>query len=284
MPLQNLDAMIGQEHDLDSVNDALRRYVQLMGTRMIGAIQITCSDEAELECLKSFHERFCQYLLPDLKMFHRMAMNTANLGARYERASLWITTQHFSTGDNPNQPLVIVARINSHVGKENTPEGLRFGLLHRYGQESTACGALNILLQGQSNAEYIHELEEQLRMDNLDRIALLRDPNKVCPEYRSLYAAITNAVIQSRRVLHDAETLDLHRQTSFLILASVTLNSTAPDTDLVCGYHHLQVTPAGRQHTYHGLGDNPARYQLTQRDGKLLVFENQKSISNTVNI
>ena len=80
--------IMGKEHDLDRVNDALRDHVRSLGMVTVGALHVTCSDEAEYECMSSFQDRFVRHLLPDLKLFRRTAMHSANLGGRYERSPI----------------------------------------------------------------------------------------------------------------------------------------------------------------------------------------------------
>ena len=98
---ERLRELIGREHDLDTVSWELKRYAQDLRAPVVGAYQISCSDESERECVESFHHIFVRELLPQLKYWSRSSFRTATLGGRYETGAIAIAEEHFAT--SPSQ-------------------------------------------------------------------------------------------------------------------------------------------------------------------------------------
>ena len=66
-PLQNISAIFGHEVGLDEVTRRLKADVRKYRPDVVGALHLTCSDEAEKECALAFQKNFSQQLLPRLK-------------------------------------------------------------------------------------------------------------------------------------------------------------------------------------------------------------------------
>ena len=78
---ERIAALLGREHDMESVARELRRWVQEMEPTTVGAMLLTCSDESEQEVADTFHKAFANHVLPELKFAARFPFRSANLGA-----------------------------------------------------------------------------------------------------------------------------------------------------------------------------------------------------------
>lgn len=264
-----LKALVGVEERLDAVNIALRYFARDMNPPVVGAYQISCSDESEGEWTLSFHKEFVRALLPDLKFLKRSAFHTANLGARYEQGALGIAEEHYAGAVPKDGFKLMLVKLHSHVSVVAHPDGLHFGEMVRYGQESAFCGALDALLKG-TDAGFTRALQRTFAMGGIDRLAMLRNPEQVNPGLQSLYAAIVNTQLQAERILEDVRAHKPQSPTVYVIASSVTLNRVAHDTELLCGVALLDCRgePAAE---YVGLGTDPSRYTLKVDGGNLQV-------------
>ncbi len=268
-----LRELIGCECELAEVGASLCAFARETGAPVIGALEVTCSDEAEHECTASFQTEFVDQNLPPLKPHLRAAFCTANLGARYEWGSIRLAEQHFATQASEHAFKLLVVKLNAHVSAVDGPVGPTFGPLRRYDTRSTACGALYSLLRGEE-LPAIKELRQLFKADGNDRIATLLDPTVVPPDYRLLFAAIVGAELQSRRAVNDILEYKPHSPTLYLVVPCVTLNrSEAPDTELVCGYFAVDCRKTSQppQARYTGLHDDPAAYGADVQAGRLRV-------------
>ena len=146
--IERLEKLIGVEHGLDEVNYALKFAARQAGAPVVGAHHVTCSDESERECIESFQRCFVQDMLPRIKFSGRAPFRTSNLGARYEWHSLPIAEHHFATPETHDAFKLMVVKINAHVAARSEHTERHFGKMVRYEAESTACGALHLLLDG----------------------------------------------------------------------------------------------------------------------------------------
>ncbi len=281
--VRRLRELIGRECPLAEVSRALHGFVRSTCAPVVGAMEVTCSDECEHECAAVFQSHFVEQALPPLKSGLRAAFRTRNLGARYEWGSVHIAEHHYATQASATAYKLMIVKINSHVAVCDQDGRLRFGPMQRYATASTACGALHALLAG-GQLPALDELRELFCRDGLDRIGVLCNPARVNPDYRALFASVVAAQLQARRVVEDIRRRPPHSPTLFLVVACTTLNQPGPDTELVCGYHVIDRRPGATADKFLGLGDDPAAYRLdrTPRGLVLHACPNARGPSPTV--
>ena len=270
--MDELRNLIGVETDLDTVNAALRTGVQRMGAPVIGAHVLNCSDESQLECEQSFQREIVDQLLPELKEQARTAFQTRNLGGRYEWGSLHVGEQHYALPASADAFKVMVVKVHGHVSALDGPDGTRYGAMERYETESSACGALHGLLAGQ-HLPAIEELRGAFNEGGNDRVASLLDTRLVPEQFRYVFAAIANSVLQARRAVQDAQFRHPKTPTLYLVVPTVVFNRPGPDTELVCGYCIVDRRSDALKMRYLGLGDDPALYVANEVEGRLQVEE-----------
>lgn len=266
---RTLRDLIGVEERIDAVNLALRAFAREMRPPVIGAYQISCSDESEGEWVSSFDTHFVRDLLPELKFLKKSAFRTANLGARYEQGALAIAEDHYAGAVAEGQCKLLVVKVHSHVAVVDRDGAPQFGEMVRYGQESAYCGALRALLLGKDTG-YTRALYHTFCMGGLDRLAILRAPDRVSPEYQPLFAAIVNTLLQGERVRADILAHKPQSDTVYAIASSVTLNRAVHDTELLCGIT-LVACRDDVELARASLGDDPGEYAVTTALGKLRV-------------
>jgi len=268
--VRRLRELIGRECPLADVSRALHGFVRSTSAPVVGAMEVTCSDESEHECAAAFQVEFVERSLPPLKSGVRAAFRTSNLGARYEWGSVHIAEHHYATRPATAAYKLMIVKINSHVSVVKEDGRLRFGPMQRYDTASSACGALHALLSG-GQLPALAELRELFGIDGIDRIGALCDPTRVHPDHRYLFAALVAAHLQARRAADDIRSRPPHSPTLFLVVACTTLNRPGPDTELVGGYHVIDRRARGRADKAFGLGDDPAAYRLALTPRGLLV-------------
>ena len=271
MQREMLYRLIGREHPLSAVPRALEGYVRELAAPVVGAYLITCSDESEKETRIAFYQGLVQRLLPELKYWRRSAFKTTTLGGRYEQGAIAIAEDHFATPASMDAFKVLVVKLSSHVSVDERDGQLMYGRMDRYERESVFCGALHALLDG-ARLPAIDELRDSFSSGDLDRVALLTDPDVVAPRLRPLAAAIVNARLQTARVIADIET---HRPTSptlYAIASGVTFNRLDADTELLCGVAIADTRTPDLAIRYVGLGDDPRRYRFDEGE-RLSVTE-----------
>ncbi len=272
--MARLSELIGVESELAGVSNALRELAQELAAPMVGAYQVTCSDEAERECTEAFHRWFVREMLPPLKFDDRSAFRSINLGGRYEPGAIRVAEQHFAARSTPSDSKLLVVKINSHAGVQPSPKGLRYGRLDHYGRQSFCCGALAELLED-SSLPAVKELHETFRHGGVNRLASLRDPNVVDVEHRALFAAVVNARLQADRAVAEIRQYTPHSPTVFLVLPCVTINRSGPDTEIVVGQYGIDRTGEQAAVKYRGLGDDPAAYRLSHQRDAAVLTDNQ---------
>jgi len=270
--MKTLRDLIGVERYLDQVSGALRHVVRELGPPVVGALEVTCSDESELECGESFQHEFVEHLLPPLKTGARSAFRTGNLGARYEIGSVAIAESHFATPASRDAFKVLVVKINGHVSVCQGPGGPEYGPMQRYEAESTACGALHALLAGQRLPALL-ELREAFGSGAIDRVAALLDPHRVPPAYRYVCAALVGARLQARRAEDDIRRHSPQTPTVYLVVPCVTFNRPGPDTELVVGFCQIDGRSGACAVRYEGLGDDPSRYRIERHGDRLRIAD-----------
>ncbi|MCP3980147.1 MAG: hypothetical protein GY716_12650 [bacterium] len=285
--MERLRDCVGREKPLREVSQTIQFDTRSLGPAVTGAVQVTCADETERECVEAFQQGFVTYALPSLKSARKAPFRMANIGARYEWGGVHIAAEHFASAPPPDGAMLLVVKINGHVGCEEVPPGtpdsfggfddmrpLRLGSRSRYGTEAPACGALGALLAGKGGP-FATDLGDAFRSEGVDRVALLNDPARVAPAVRALYAAIVSARLQARSAVLDLQDRALPRPTFSLVLPCVTLNREGSDTEILCGIYTVDGRGPVRNVEYYGLGDDPAAYEITARNRRLVVSDDQ---------
>ena len=90
---------------------------------------------------------------------------------------------------------------------------------------------------------------------------------------RSLYVAVCSAVLQARAVAEDILSKPPHSPTLNWIVPCVTCNRPEEDTELVCGLIQIDFRGDQPQRQDLGLGDDPSRYRLERKDGRMSLRE-----------
>lgn len=268
---------IGHEVPVEEVSRTLCRVAGELRPGVVGAMQLTCADESENECVQAFEREFVRPLLPPLKHAHRAAFRISNLGGRYDRGAVGLVEDHFRLPGGPSAFKLIVAKVNAHVGVtvENGIE--HYGTLMRYGVPSTCCGALSAVMAGK-RASNLDEIRDLFRSGGADRLAVLMDAEKVAPQYRSLYVAVLSAGLQARRVVTDAREHAPADPTLYLVVPCVTLNRPGPDTEILCGVYTADYRSAETREEYTGLEDDPSAYSFHIRNRQIYINDNSKNI------
>ncbi len=270
--MARLEELIGVETDLSRLSGVVEEYARTVGAAVVGGYQVICSDEAEWECAEAFQQSFAQMVLPALKPGRRAVLRSVNLGARYEVGALRLAEDHFAAGQPPDGFKLMVAKVNSHVAVQESPEGMRYGWIERYDSQSPCCGALAALLAG-GDLPAVQELRELFASDGKDRLPALSDPAVVPDEHRPLAAAMVNAWLQARSAVRDVQQRPPEGPTVFLVLPCVTVNRPGPDTEVLLGRYEIDWTGPSPTIEYQGLGDDPAAYQIRHRHGRLHVTD-----------
>lgn len=272
-----LTELVGAEHSVRGVAQALHHLVSAWAPPTTGAMLVTCADESEHECAAAFHTGFSQFVLPDLKMAHNPPFRLANLGGRYEWGAGGVAEDHFACADQRAPWKLMVVKVNAHVGVISDADGERFGKLERFGVESACCGALGMVLAG-TPKPFAKPLEEALRSEGVDRIALLRDETKVDPRERALCAALVSARLQARTVMLDVQDHTPATPTLWLVLPCVTLNRPGPDTEILVGGYVADQREEDGHETWFGLGSDPTAFRLTREHGRLRVSDPESTV------
>jgi hypothetical protein len=262
--------LIGAEHELRTVNGALKAAAQRIDAPAVGAMQIRCSDEAEREGVDEFQADFAEHLLPSLKPAHRAPFATASLGGQFEPGSLRVAEANFATPASREAFKLMVVRVAAHVGVGFYGGERIYGELRRYEIDKPCCGLLTAVVVG-GYGPSIERAAETLRSGGIDRLAMLRD--EIEPRTRLLVAALVSARLQALAVVEEAHLLDLLTPTLFLVVPTVTLNKPDRDNEVVCGVHLIDRRVAGDDDLYQGLGDRPTSYRVDDGTGQLRVTD-----------
>jgi hypothetical protein len=275
----SLHAYFGHERTLHENTQALHFAVNGLSPGVVGAMQITCADETEVECVRAFRRGFAQFVLPSLKSGVQAPFTLANLGGRYEWGAAGVAEGHFATGPSATRGKLLVVKVNAHVGCEPLPStatsavrDLKFALgrRNRYQNDTTCCGLLAALLSG-ATGPVVDQVRELFASEGKDRLGTILDEAVIVPELRPLVAAVVSARLQARVALLDIQDHAAATPTSYLVVACVTLNRPGPDTEILCGAYYLDGTDDRDEVTYQGLGDDPAAYDIAVERGRFVV-------------
>ncbi|MBN1421955.1 MAG: hypothetical protein JXP34_24495 [Planctomycetes bacterium] len=261
--MDQLKPLLGVESPLTEVTRALYSMARSVQAPVVGAMQVTCADEAEFECQKAFMDGFAQHLLPHVKFVQPSPFLLSTLGARYEWGAVRVAEEHFATRESESAFKFLAVKVNAHAGLEEVRDTLRYGHMDRYGSSSASCGALAALLGG-SDLPAIQVLRRQFTADGVDRVGQLLDEKKTPPDVRALYAAIVQAQLQSRAVFLDIQEHEPHSPTFYVVVSCVTINRKDHDTEILCGAHLVDHRTEEKREDYAGLGDEPATYRIKQ--------------------
>lgn len=270
--VEALRRLVGLERSLGEVAQALHFDARRLAADSAGAMLVTCADEAERECAEAFQSGFVRFLLPSLKFGQQAAFRVANLGGRYEWGAARIAEGNFATESAARGFKLLVVKINGHVAVDESEGAPRFGVWRRYDRDSNCCGALNALLSG-SRSPFAEDLREMFESEGLDRLAVLRDPERVDPTYRPLFASMLSARLQARKAVLDVQDHDPAAPTFYLVLPCATLNRAGRDTEIVCGVYTVDARASERPAVYYGLGDDPAAFVVRSRNRLLEVAD-----------
>ena len=116
--------LIGRERPLTEVADTIHSWAQAQDAAEVGALQVTCSDESERECVEALQHGFTDHLLPTLKFSRRSAFQISNLGGRYEWGAGPLAEDHFLSQRSRLGFTLLVAKLNARVSLENIPNAL----------------------------------------------------------------------------------------------------------------------------------------------------------------
>ena len=268
--MDQLIKLIGHEYTVKKISRTLCDLTQELHPEVVGAMHITCADETEYECALAFQKGFVQHHLPQLKFAHQSPFRISNLGGRYERGAISIAEEHFVLPKNSPGFKLFISKINSHVGVtcENSKES--YGILKRYGKESTCCGALAALMAGKQG-QFLDELRELFCSEGKDRLSILLNPEQVAPQQRSLYAAVISSILQARQVMQDIRDHVSSDPVMYLVLPCVTFNRPDIDTEILCGFFIADFRSDYLREKYVGLGDDPSTYSFTVRNQRIII-------------
>lgn len=268
--VRTLQTLVGIETDLAQVVWQLRELVQEIRAPVVGAYQVSCSDEAEWECERAFQRSFADAFLPGLKPDCRAPFRSVNLGGCYESGGIPVAEEHFATPIARDTFKLLVVKINSHVGVRAVGDGWEYGWMDRYQRPSMCCGALGRLLQDDA-LPALEGLRETFQSGGKDRIGLLRDARRVAPPHRALLAAVVNARLQAERARAEIEHHVPLSPTMYYVLPCVTFNRPGPDTELIVGQYLVNWTSTEPITRYEGLGDDPAAYRVHHEFGRVYL-------------
>ena len=276
--------LVGRERPLPDVTKTLHDWAQTQHAAEVGALHVTCSDESERECVEALQHGFTDPLLPALKFARRSAFQLSNLGGRYEWGAAPLAENHFLSERSRGGHTVLVAKINAHVAFEEFPAAtaaarqFRLGVWDRYGRDSTSCGALNALVAGK-RSPFLDDLREAFVSEGRDRLAVLRDSQRVDPLFRPLAAAVVSARLQARKAVLDIQDHAPAQPTYWVVLPCVTVNRHAEDTEIVCGVYAVDGRDGEPVVTYSGLGDDAAAYRIERVDDRFTVTDDHVGIT-----
>ncbi|GAB6186400.1 hypothetical protein [Thermopirellula anaerolimosa] len=267
--MEELLALIGLESELHTATSALRRTVERDRPAVVGALHVTCSDEAEWETAAAFQRDFVERLLPSLKTGQKAAFRSVNLGSRYEAGACGVMVDHFAAAEAehsaPDGLQTYVVKVNAHVGLLETADGPVFGQFLRFGRPSSCCGALTAAVGGNHSMPAFAEIANSLSTIPDDAAAYVQE--NVPQSLRMLYFAVLHAQRQAY-----SASLELARAVSELrekrvrcyVAAGVAVNRSGPDTEVVVGVTRFDKAPGATpsEPESHGLGTDPRRYRV----------------------
>lgn len=267
--MEELLALIGQESDLRTVTTALRRTVERDRPAVVGALHVTCSDEAEWETAAAFQRDFVEPLLPSLKVGRKAAFRSVNLGARYEAGACGVMVHHFALAGSeecgPESLQTYAVKVDAHVGMMDTVDGPVFGRFLRFGHPSSCCGALTAAVEGDRSTAAFAEIADSLAAMPDDACDFVRA--NIAESLRMLYFAVLHAERQASAAVRELERAVCElRETRArcYVVAGVAINRPGPDAEIIVGVTRFDKPPEEppAKPEYSGLGTDPRRYQV----------------------
>jgi len=268
--MNELHELIGLECELRLVSETLRQVAEKIGASVVGGFHITCSDEAEWECTKTFDQLFAKGLLPELKPNVQTPFRTMNLGARYEPGSIAIAEEHYTIPGPGNRTKLLLVKINSHVAFEHAKGESQYGWLQRYDSRSSCCGAL-MSMTSETAIPAVTETRKLFRSNGKDRLAMIMNESKVLPRYRALFLALTNARLQASSAISDIMNHQPTMPIKYVVVPCVTVNRPTADSEIVVGSYLVDATEEVKTANYVGLSDWPGDYEVRNENGRLVV-------------
>jgi len=257
-----LAAITGRELELGLLSTTLSDVVGEVTWPTIGAVHITCADEAQQRVIDKVQELLVEPHVTPMASGERTAFRLVNLGGHHEFGALAIAEDHWAGGhDTDHGPKLMVVRADAHVGVDHDPTGAAvYGRFLRFEHSSIACGALAAVLRGVAmrGAEGFVDQEIRARriLDAFDE------------RTRMLAAAICRAELSANDCVDEIAGMAPASPTVWLVVATVTLNH--PD-------RHSSMLTSVRVVDEHGtisgdwLGVDVDRYVIDHPDHALVV-------------
>ncbi len=264
--------LIGREWSLEQVSKTMAEAAKDSQMSVIGAMHMICADESEFEVCEAFQKHFVHSMLPELKDARAAAFTLSNLGARYDPGAVHVAEHHYALGESTETPKLMVIKVNGHVGIKMVDGLESFGTLGRYGLDSACCGALHAMMGG-AQGPFVTELKGAFNKDGIDRLALLDDPAQVPPTSRSLFVAVSSAILQAEAVADDILSKAPASPTLSWVVPCVTCNRPGEDTEIVCGLIQVDYRKATAERRQMGLGNTPSKYRLDRVDKAMRIRE-----------
>lgn len=211
---------IGREVPLLRTNMLLAALARHNGAGAFGAVQVTCTDEAEADSRDRFTRGGVGMLLPALAGGRGSGMATCNRGGCFEPGTLAIAVEHYAVHD----PLTMVLRVQSHCGVTGPAGMRRFGEFERYGCRSCACGALRAVLEDDGTVPRSAEITRTLDRQYVEAVR----------KAEARWHLLLMAVLQARTQLEHAmsEIRSITRPARYVLFGSVNLNGLREPVEL----------------------------------------------------
>lgn len=257
-----LAALVGRELELGLLSGAISDSVGTTTAATVGAVHITCADEAQHRVIEKVQELIVEPHVTPMASGERTAFRLINLGGHHEGGALDIAEDHWAGAHDPaTGPKVMLVRVDAHVGVDDDPHGSRiYGHFLRFGRDSVACGALAAILRGQALRGGEGFVDSEVRARRI---------LEAFPEHtRMLAAAICRAELSAADCRAEIETLSHDTPTVWLVVATVTLNHPDRHASMLTS---VTVVDENLSEDGFGLGTDPERYHLDYADGALCV-------------
>ena len=262
VPTADLEAIVGRELELGLLSGVLSDTVGAVDVETVGAVHITCADEAQHRVIEKVQELLVERHVTPMASGEHTIFRLINLGGYHEMGALDIAENHWAGAHDPaTGSKLMVVRVDAHVGVDADPAGAPiYGHFLRFGHTSVACGALAAVLRGQAmpGAEGFVDHEVRAR-----RII------EAFPEHtRMLAAAICRAELSAADCRREIQTMAHDTPTVWLIVATVTLNHPDRHASMLTS---VSVTDEQLVESGAGLGIDVERYQIGHDDDALVV-------------
>jgi len=238
--LRELSALLGREESMHSVHAAILRACHSLSPVVeSGAMLAACSDEFNGELRGAFDRDVARQLSAPGIPGTRRVFSSSNLGGRIEPGATLLANAHFTARSATEGEKLLLIEVTGHVGRRETPEGVRWGELDRFGTPSPCCGALRMLLDSPPSAAAVRYpwFDQLTAFLGPTRLAALREDSS---PHAMLRAAIVHAVLQSETSLVDLLRDSPATATHVLLVALVVVNRRGTDDAILVALHHLR--------------------------------------------